>query len=408
MYGSKYGIAPNSDFGIEYDDHTYDRATPSPDTTNLQIMGYDPTTGGMTKDITDQVRDGLQFTYYKKGTDTALAAPPIDAGEYEVVVSINSNDEWYAGNSARIPMKINPKPIQGYGNSCSVEKEYDGSSNAIGFVKNDVTINPGDLFEEDMPHFSITTDKTNIEPFSGPNVQNTMKPIKYYFGDKRPGINNYVPATESVDVPYIIHPKVLTITRATAQSRAYSPYNYYVNIDGVTFDGLVETEFTLGRDYLVSKGKLENNAVGTQTASYTVTLLDNNYSFADGALQASDKTTVAITEATLNAMFKHGGVTNATAVTNGGVLGIQSVIAKAINANVNIQNAIAVTDNEAATSGFEAAVPSVDNLSKATVAVAQSIDNAQNTDNFNYLLFAFAGLIALLSAAGVFVLIRKP
>lgn len=360
----------------------------------------------------------LGYNYSSKFDKESNDGAPVHAGKYcftvNTVVALG-RETMYTGQTKDVEFEIFPAPIKAVDdtqNPLEISKTYDGDDDVTSAkvsVKGGLMADPDTLYDRDEVTFSP---EIGSSTFAGKDVQDVMIPIKYYISGGDNASDYKVEENNTVNVRHIINAKELSISGGVGVNRPYNPYDYYVKMDTVTFSGQVDT-LTKGVDYLLSNGKLANNDQGSHSdVSFKVTLLNGNYKFSTGIIGTCNKGTVDITQPTLNAMFMHGGVFKNAAVSEGGVLGIQSVIAKAINANASAQNAIATADNEAATSGFEVAVPSVDNISKATATIPQSfdysnIDNAQDANNYNYLLISFVGLIALLSVAGAVVFVRR-
>ena len=231
-------------------------------------------------------------TYAAQGSSDFSTTVPTNAGNYTVKVQYETTIEIHTGTAN---FTIEPKSIAG----ATVTLKKDGNSEAattleLPYTGTQQTVKVGSVTLKGMTdalaeNMDYTVD-TNV---NGTNAGQYTVTVT--------GKGNY---TGVANVSWEITPAPLTITGATAESRAYKQGDKAVKITSVTFGGVMPsgTPFQMNTDYTAT-GKMNDDKAGdSKDVNVTVELKNTNYTLNE----TTTTTTVKITKANWNKAKANG------------------------------------------------------------------------------------------------------
>lgn len=94
---------------------------------------------------------------------------------------------------------------------------------------------------------------------------------------------------------YSIVPKEIELASAKAKDREYEQGNYKVEMYDPEFNGVVDGDSLVHDvDYTITPGRIPSDAVGSYNAFYSVSMINQNYTFLDGTRTVSGISPVKI------------------------------------------------------------------------------------------------------------------
>ena len=226
---------------------------PKQEVQNISVSMDNWTYGEKAKTPQYPVMEGVEatVTYAAQGSSDFRTTVPTDAGNYTVKVQYEAAIEIHTGTAN---FTIEPKSIAG----ATVTLKKDGNSEAattleLPYTGAQQTVKVGSVTLKGMTdalaeNMDYTVD-TNV---NGTNADQYTVTVT--------GKGNY---KDTAQVTWKITPAPLTITGATAESRAYKQGDKAVKITSVTFGGVVPsgTPFQMNTDYTAT-GKMNDDKAG--------------------------------------------------------------------------------------------------------------------------------------------------